>query len=137
MLETTPLSREREQRRQQVVGHAIPARGDGMQRPVGLEPVVDLGEGRVDRGAPGGGIERRIVDERPGQRAQRTESGQLASGRRRVDDRDVMGPEELDRVSRCIEVVVGRIAGPRPPTVMGAGPVLAVGQSQDGVGSQS
>jgi hypothetical protein len=137
MLQPIPFRRERQQRRQQVVGHAVPPRRDRVQRAVGPQPVVDTREGLVQPRAPRVQVERRLVDERPGKRAQLAQPGQLAVGWRWIRDRDVMGPKELDRVHRCIEVIVGRIVGPCPPSVMGARPVLAVGQPEDRVRTEA
>jgi hypothetical protein len=64
-------------------------------------------------------------------------SRQLAARRRGIRDRDTVGTEELDRVPRCIEMVVRRVAVPCPPTVMSAWAVLAVGQPQDRVRAEA
>ena len=137
MLQPIPFRRERQQRRQQVVGHAVPTRGDRAQRAVGPQPVVDAREGPIQRRAPRVQVERRLVDERPGKRAQLAQPGQLAARRGGIWDRDVMGTEELDRVLRCTEMVVGRVAGPCPSSVMGAWTVLAVGQPEDRVRAEA
>lgn len=131
--ETVALGRQRERRREHLVGHAVPSGTGRPQRPVRLQPIPRPGKHGFEAPAPGFQGDPGVIDEFADQGPDPAQPINLGDGRWLSRDRDRVGPEELGRGLRRDEVIMRGLTGSGAPAVVCGRPVSRVRQAERGI----
>lgn len=131
--ETVSLGGQRQHRRQEVVGDAVPAARCRTHRSVRAQAEAHTPERYVDLGSPHVHVDLRVVGKGADRVTQQAQPGKLPLCGWPAEIRDSVGRQELDGTRGCVEMVMRRFGVARTPTVVGTGPMQAVGQPERGI----